>query len=134
MKFKTVLMNTFIQKQLFYFIRTKSCFFYVDKLETLLPLRLRHFLDRSMLFKDHTKSYQKKHMKKGYTFDSLLEVTKNKYSLCGTFKECDWFTRLGIERKIGIPECDNTLCLISTLCVTSSIICNCKSHILKPLT
>lgn len=87
-----------------------------------------------MLFKDHTKSYQRKYTKKGHTVDSLLEVTNNKYSLCGTCKECDYFKRSGMERKIGTPESGNTLHVISALCVTSGIICNCKSHILKPLT
>lgn len=39
-----------------------------------------------------------------------------------------------MERKIETPECGNTLCSISTLCVISSVICDCKSRILKPLT
>lgn len=36
-------------------------------------------------------------------------------------------------KKIGTPECGNTLCLISTLCVINSSILNCESHILKLL-
>lgn len=74
-----------------------------------------------MLFKEHTKSYQRKYTKEGYTFDFLVEVAITNVVYLKLVRNVTSLGDQAWKRKIETPQCGNAV-------FSKHFVCNKQQH------